>query len=180
MIPPRKKSKIVAFKAPKKDPNKQFYWHLSTSEELGASVVRFIPKVRGEHRNDDEPLISRFCVAKTPGGCFVALPYEDNSPQYFLYRSSHKIITHRPYNVPDSRVTGERWKLSRCNMTLIREFTPDEVAEIYDIFKRAARYRECSIYDIGHARLSILEAQKVSKYRINTFLKERYNITHVD
>ena len=158
---------------PRLDKTKRYYWHLSDDPRLGAKEYEFKPYVEGACRHEDEPSISRFCVATTPAGCFVAIPLGNSARPYFLYRTKRKVNAHYAYNVPDSGVTGERWRLHKSRYLMIARFNIEHVNEMSIILKNECEKR--GTWDnIGSGDRDVLAAQRSARNKIESKLKTMF------
>lgn len=89
---------------------RQFYYHITTKawpDELTLS-----PRKYGVNRGEDEPNISRICVAPTVEGCLTALgSCLTGSSNIYIYRTVRKVKAIKPNSVVDAKITGEMWLL---------------------------------------------------------------------
>jgi len=91
----------------KKDLNKRFYYHISTSY-FGDKVILY-PRTWGCHRPTSEPNIKRICVAPSVPHCLSSVPLSKS--KIYVYRTYRKIQAYYPRYVADSKTTKEKWLL---------------------------------------------------------------------
>jgi len=89
---------------------KKYYYHITTKNWPDDITLK--PRKYGANRADEEPKISRICVAPTIEGCLIALgsclPLSSN---IYIYRTIRKVKAITPNDVIDSKITGEMWLL---------------------------------------------------------------------
>lgn len=91
----------------------RFYYHVT--EKCGwKDRVRLFPRENshpGVHcRCPEEPDIARICVSPSVEQCMVSVDVVDEQRVY-VYRTARRLLASHPFNVCDSRLTGERWLL---------------------------------------------------------------------
>jgi hypothetical protein len=101
----------------KRDPNRKFYYHLTTSR-LGKKRL-LIPRDYGMHRGIGQPNLARICVGPDVAHCFSAIPLYNK--KYYVYRTYRKVEAYYPYNVFDSNITKERWIINPTVFILVNE-----------------------------------------------------------
>ena len=85
-----------------------YYYHVT--QKKWPNKIILSPKIKGDHRSPDEPLIARTCVSPTIEGCLVALGYcLSLRKKVYIYRTENKVLAENPYNVFDSYITKEKW-----------------------------------------------------------------------
>lgn len=138
---------------------KGYFYHVSENTRWEHSVWL---KPRVVNRADgDEPTVPRICVAPTVAGCFVGACYTEGYKR--VYRTKHKVWAVEPYNVYDSKITGEMWLLEPTEFVLIHDFSEEEVKEFPKSFDHFTTNR------------GMLLSQRAAKNRL---MKHFRNIEH--
>ena len=88
---------------------KEYGYHI-TEFSSWDKIVLLRPRKRGFHRADFEPEVARICVCPSIQGCLLALcGCIPPDTRLFVYRTKDKTELRKPYNIPDSDVTEEKW-----------------------------------------------------------------------
>jgi len=107
-------------RTPKIDTKFRYYYHLTENKNWGDNVI-LQPQDSGYNRGDNEPIISRTCVAPSLFHCLCAIPY-CRSIDYKLYRTKTPIRAYYPFGVFDMIYTQEKWILEPCEFVFTETF----------------------------------------------------------
>lgn len=132
----------------------RYYYHIS-QEKFGNLTL--VPRNYGRHRAPGEPDIARICVSTSLSGCIVAMPLYRQTT--YAYKTVHKEVAMKPYQICDMEVTGEMWLVNKTEFELIYIFTGEIVHQIYAIEPSMVG---CTEY---------IEVQMDAKERIKKLLK---------
>lgn len=88
----------------------RYWYHISTT--LQGEEVCLTPRRDGINRSENEPYVSRICVAPTIPQCFVAVPYHIGDT-FNVYRTKEMVVADPPHGVFDAKVTDEGWLTKR-------------------------------------------------------------------
>jgi hypothetical protein len=115
------------------DTKKRYYYHV-TQENWGKRI-KLSPRTWGDNRADEEPEDSRICVSTSIEGCLVALcGCLAGGGIAYVYRTVSQVKAVKPYNVVDSRITGERWLIRATTFEkygrVIKKQLPKSMLEI--------------------------------------------------
>ena len=110
--------------------NPKFYYHLTQDLTWPDKIILY-PRIEGQNRSDDEPLVPRTCVAPTIEGCIIALGsclalYYTT----YIYRTVNKVLARNPYSVNDSHITKEKWITKPITFKLVgvlNDFLPEDI-----------------------------------------------------
>ena len=107
-------------RTPKIDTKARYYYHLTGNKNWGDNVI-LQPQDSGCNRGDNEPVISRTCVAPSLFHCLCAIPYR-HCGDYKLYRTKIPVQAYYPFGVFDMIYTQEKWILEPCEFVFVEEF----------------------------------------------------------
>lgn len=107
-------------RTPKIDTKARYYYHLTRNKNWGDNVI-LQPQDDGCNRGDNEPIISRTCVAPSLFHCLCAIPYR-RSIDYKLYRTEIPVQAYYPFGVYDMIYTQEKWILEPCEFVFVEVF----------------------------------------------------------
>lgn len=134
--------------------NPKYYYHI-TQKKWPDKLILY-PQIDGEHRSDDEPILTRTCVAPTIEGCLVALGCcLSMCRQIYIYRTQNKVLARNPYKVEDSWITKEKW--------LIKPITFKKYGLINDKLPKELYYMGVGGYSNQKEQLAMLEQLKNMK-----------------
>lgn len=100
---------------------KRFYYHISNTKlhRSKSGEVTLTPRDYGDNRAQEEPDDARICVAPSVPHCLIALgSLSTEGDSLFIYRTKNKVVGKPPYDVPDARVTKERWLTRQTKFVL--------------------------------------------------------------
>ncbi len=100
------------------------YFHVTTAN-FGSSKL-LVPRMKGDHRPNSEPKLSRICVSPTIWQCFLALGecLDDGEFSIQVYCADESPTP--SYGVEDADITDEHWYTTPTRFHLFRviEKTP--------------------------------------------------------
>lgn len=137
----------------------KFYYHITQNK--WPKRIKLIPRIEGQHRSEDEPLISRTCVAPSIEGCLIALgSCLLLSRPIYIYRTIKKVSVRNPYKVIDSCVTKEKWitkpikfmKIGKINDLLPKEIYYLSVGGYSDL-----KFQDNALNDLKRMKLSFID-----------------------
>lgn len=107
---------------------KKYYYHITTKSWTKNILLK--PRKYGPNRAEEEPNISRTCVAPTIEGCLIALgSCLPLCSDIYVYRTVRKVNAIKPTDVIDSKITGEMWLLRPINFKLLAKIKKKSLPE---------------------------------------------------
>ena len=141
-----------------------FYYHISERRLGQRKRITLYPVGSdvAKGRGPTEPDNARICVSPTIAHCFTAISQNSYFQKMHIYRTYRKVIARYPYEVPDSRVTREKWLVHPTRFILVHVLN---MKELRDKWPKP-------VSDAGNGDSWILRAQKEYRHEVEEILEE--------